>query len=206
MRTNCAWAPISSDASASRPCATNRWPASRPCASVAARTSSPRCATCSNCAASCASCSVATSPCSSSAAARTSSSATAAWPDWSSWCGRRWSASKGNRLIADAGLPMAKAATVGKDAGLSGLEFGLAIPGTVGGAVWANAGAHGADVRSRLVAGLGHRSRWQGGHVRRRRTGHDLPRDAPEAVDARSTRSGHPGHLRARASRAGHDQ
>ena len=38
---------------------------------------------------------------------------------------------------ADAGLPMAKAATLGKEAGLSGLEFGLAIPGTVGGAVWA---------------------------------------------------------------------
>ena len=58
---------------------------------------------------------------------------------------------EGQRLIADAGLPMAKAATVSKDAGLSGLEFGLAIPGTVGGAVWANAGAHDADVRSRLV-------------------------------------------------------
>jgi UDP-N-acetylmuramate dehydrogenase len=57
----------------------------------------------------------------------------------------------GNRLIADAGLPMAKAATVTKQAGLSGLDFGLAIPGTVGGAVWANAGAHEADVRSRLV-------------------------------------------------------
>jgi UDP-N-acetylmuramate dehydrogenase len=50
------------------------------------------------------------------------------------------------RLVAEAGLPMARAATVTQEAGLSGLEFGLAIPGTVGGAVWANAGAHGADV------------------------------------------------------------
>ena len=50
---------------------------------------------------------------------------------------------EGQRLIADAGLPMAKAATIAKDAGLSGLEFGLAIPGTVGGAVWAALnGAH----------------------------------------------------------------
>ncbi len=55
------------------------------------------------------------------------------------------------RLIADAGLPMAKAATVSKNAGLSGLEFGLAIPGTVGGAVWANAGAHGSDVSGVLL-------------------------------------------------------
>ena len=46
---------------------------------------------------------------------------------------------------------MAKAATLAKDAGLSGLEFGLAIPGTVGGAVWANAGAHESDVAAVLV-------------------------------------------------------
>lgn len=52
----------------------------------------------------------------------------------------------GERLVAEAGLPMAKAATIAANAGLAGLEFGLAIPGTVGGAVWANAGAHGADV------------------------------------------------------------
>jgi UDP-N-acetylmuramate dehydrogenase len=49
-------------------------------------------------------------------------------------------------LVADAGLPMAKAATETQRAGYGGLAFGLAIPGTVGGAVWANAGAHGADV------------------------------------------------------------
>jgi UDP-N-acetylmuramate dehydrogenase len=58
---------------------------------------------------------------------------------------------EGADLVADSGLPLAKAATVAKDAGLSGLEFGLAIPGTVGGAVWANAGAHDSDVRTILV-------------------------------------------------------
>jgi UDP-N-acetylmuramate dehydrogenase len=55
------------------------------------------------------------------------------------------------RLIADSGLPMAKAATIGRTEGLSGLEFGLAIPGTVGGAVWANAGAHESDIRAVLA-------------------------------------------------------
>jgi len=58
---------------------------------------------------------------------------------------------EGTRLTADSGLAMARAATLGKTEGLSGLEFGLAIPGTVGGAVWANAGAHESDVRSVLV-------------------------------------------------------
>jgi UDP-N-acetylmuramate dehydrogenase len=57
----------------------------------------------------------------------------------------------GTRMTADSGLPMAKAATLGKQEGLSGLEFGLAIPGTVGGAVWANAGAHESDVRAVIV-------------------------------------------------------
>ncbi|HSO29463.1 MAG TPA: UDP-N-acetylmuramate dehydrogenase [Candidatus Sulfomarinibacteraceae bacterium] len=52
----------------------------------------------------------------------------------------------GDRYVAAAGVPMARAATETQKAGLSGLEFGLAIPGTIGGAVWANAGAHGSDV------------------------------------------------------------
>jgi UDP-N-acetylmuramate dehydrogenase len=52
----------------------------------------------------------------------------------------------GSRYTAEAGVQMARAATETQGAGLTGLEFGLAIPGTVGGAVWANAGAHEADV------------------------------------------------------------
>jgi UDP-N-acetylmuramate dehydrogenase len=56
----------------------------------------------------------------------------------------------GERYVAEAGVPMARAATETQRAGLTGLEFGLAIPGTVGGAVWANAGAHGADVAAVL--------------------------------------------------------
>ena len=58
------------------------------------------------------------------------------------------------RLLAEAGLPMAKAATVTAEAGLAGLEFGLAIPGNVGGAIWANAGAHASDVASVLETAL----------------------------------------------------
>ena len=48
--------------------------------------------------------------------------------------------------MAESGVPMARAATETQKAGLSGLEFGLAIPGSVGGAVWANAGAHDTDI------------------------------------------------------------
>ncbi|MEX2010899.1 MAG: UDP-N-acetylmuramate dehydrogenase [Chloroflexota bacterium] len=56
----------------------------------------------------------------------------------------------GERYVAEAGVPMARAATETQKAGLTGLEFGLAIPGTVGGSVWANAGAHESDVAAIL--------------------------------------------------------
>jgi UDP-N-acetylmuramate dehydrogenase len=57
---------------------------------------------------------------------------------------------EGDRYVAESGVPMARAATETQKAGLTGLEFGLAIPGTVGGAVWANAGAHDNDVAAVL--------------------------------------------------------
>ena len=60
----------------------------------------------------------------------------------------------GGRLVAEAGLPMARAATITAAAGLAGLEFALAIPGNVGGAAWANAGAHGSDVAAVLERAL----------------------------------------------------
>ncbi len=56
----------------------------------------------------------------------------------------------GERYTAEAGVPMARAATETQRAGLTGLEFGLAIPGSVGGAVWANAGAHQSDMAAVL--------------------------------------------------------
>jgi UDP-N-acetylmuramate dehydrogenase len=57
---------------------------------------------------------------------------------------------EGERYTAEAGVPMARAATETQRAGLTGLEFGLAVPGSVGGAVWANAGAHESDIATVL--------------------------------------------------------
>lgn len=52
----------------------------------------------------------------------------------------------GTAIGADAGTPMALLVRAATAAGLTGIEFGASIPGTVGGAVWANAGAHDSDM------------------------------------------------------------
>ena len=52
----------------------------------------------------------------------------------------------GDRLVCGGGARLPKAAAEAARAGLSGLEFGVNIPGTVGGAVKMNANAYGGDL------------------------------------------------------------
>ncbi|MFS3928937.1 UDP-N-acetylmuramate dehydrogenase [Priestia flexa] len=52
----------------------------------------------------------------------------------------------GERVTVGGGYPSIKLATVITKQGLSGLEFSSGIPGSVGGAVYMNAGAHGSDM------------------------------------------------------------
>ena len=53
---------------------------------------------------------------------------------------------EGAELRADSGAPMALLVRRASAAGLAGLEFGIAIPGSLGGAIWANAGAHAGEM------------------------------------------------------------
>jgi len=57
-------------------------------------------------------------------------------------------------LAAGGGAPLAVCLHRARAAGLGGFEFACAIPGTVGGAVWMNAGAYGSDVASVLGRAL----------------------------------------------------
>ncbi len=58
------------------------------------------------------------------------------------------------RLVAGGGAPFAVCLHRARAAGLGGIEFVCAIPGTVGGGVWMNAGAYGGDVSSVLDRAL----------------------------------------------------
>lgn len=57
-------------------------------------------------------------------------------------------------LMAESGAAMAGAARVSVRNGLRGLEWAVSIPGTVGGAVVGNAGAHGGEVKDNLADAL----------------------------------------------------
>ena len=68
--------------------------------------------------------------------------------------GYRWVAREGDRLTAGGSIPLPALANVALRHSLAGLEFGVAIPATLGGAVRMNAGAHGgtvAEVLERIV-------------------------------------------------------
>jgi len=53
-----------------------------------------------------------------------------------------------NVIRAGAGISLSKASSFAAEKGLSGMEFAHGIPGTVGGAVYMNAGAYGGDMSS----------------------------------------------------------
>jgi UDP-N-acetylenolpyruvoylglucosamine reductase len=57
-------------------------------------------------------------------------------------------------FTAGGGAPLAVCLHRARDAGLGGLEFVCAIPGTIGGAVWMNAGAYDGDIGGILVRAL----------------------------------------------------
>jgi UDP-N-acetylmuramate dehydrogenase len=58
---------------------------------------------------------------------------------------------EGVTVTANAGVAMAQLVKRCTAEGLAGLEFGISIPGSLGGAVWANAGAHGGEMKDVVV-------------------------------------------------------
>jgi UDP-N-acetylmuramate dehydrogenase len=60
----------------------------------------------------------------------------------------------GEALEAGGGAPLAVCLHRARAAGLGGIEFACAIPGTVGGGVWMNAGAYGGDMAGVLESAL----------------------------------------------------
>lgn len=67
---------------------------------------------------------------------------------------RKWSVS-GTSLRAEAGLKMMRLARIAADHDLTGFEFAIGVPGTVGGAVYQNAGCWGRELKEVLVSAEG---------------------------------------------------
>ena len=56
----------------------------------------------------------------------------------------------GDTIVAEAGALLSTVTNAAADAGLTGLEFASGIPGTLGGAVYMNAGAYGGEIKDVL--------------------------------------------------------
>ncbi len=59
---------------------------------------------------------------------------------------------EGEEITAEAGALLSAAALAAADGGLSGMEFAAGIPGSVGGAVFMNAGAYGGEMSQIIVS------------------------------------------------------
>ncbi|MBO5178824.1 MAG: UDP-N-acetylmuramate dehydrogenase [Clostridia bacterium] len=57
----------------------------------------------------------------------------------------------GDIIEADAGMPLIMLSKIAAENGLSGLEFACGIPGTLGGAIFMNAGAYGGEMKDVVV-------------------------------------------------------
>ena len=59
---------------------------------------------------------------------------------------------EGNDMIVEAGAMLSKVSKKAMENGLAGLEFASGIPGTVGGAIYMNAGAYGGEMKDVIVS------------------------------------------------------
>lgn len=59
---------------------------------------------------------------------------------------------EGDRIICGAGASLSALCVAARDASLSGLEFAFGIPGSVGGALFMNAGAYGGEMSQAVVS------------------------------------------------------
>lgn len=59
---------------------------------------------------------------------------------------------EGNRVFAEAGAITGMVARQSVDAGLTGFEWAIGVPGTIGGAVFGNAGCYGGDMKDSVTS------------------------------------------------------
>lgn len=117
--------------------------------------------------------------------------------------GYRWAAREGDRLTAGGAMPLPALAGVALSHSLAGLEFGVSIPASLGGAVRMNAGAHGHELAEvletvevfELLAGTARRIAAADAGFSYRRS--ELPADAVVVGSTVALEPGEPSEIRA---------
>lgn len=109
----------------------------------------------------------------------------------------------GDTVRVGAAEPLPTVANVLADYGLAGFSWGCGVPGTIGGAVRMNAGAHGRDIAANLVEvdvyrmSVRARETWPRDALGLRYRGSELPRDAIVLSATLAFTPGNPDVLRA---------